>query len=40
MAKKTKKVKAPVVQTATVTPPTCPKGEYWNGTACVADIGE
>lgn len=41
MAKKPKKEKKPVVKkNATTPPPKCPKGEYWNGTACVPDIGE
>ena len=27
-------------QTNATTPPKCPKGEYYNGHTCVADIGE
>lgn len=42
MAKKTKQASKPIVtpKVTTPPPPKCPKGEYWNGTACVPDIGE
>jgi hypothetical protein len=35
-----KVVKAHSVPSTDVTTPTCSKGYYWNGTACVLDIGE
>lgn len=39
MAKKTTKKKAATVKPATTNPPTCDPGYYWNGTACVKNVG-